>query len=96
VQKTTKNDDNASLLRIGLAKDTSHNGAWVSQALGVQQQTWIINIKIGLLESYTAGFLPLKMPACATLDVDVDDMMPVVILIPRTGILLARRGATAE
>ena len=38
-------------------------------------QTWIMKINMGFEESYVAGFLPLRIPACATLVVvEFDDI----------------------
>lgn len=51
-------------------------------------QTWIMKIKIGLLESYVAGFLPLKIPACATLAVvEFDDIFPLLLVSGQTEIM---------
>lgn len=57
--------------------------------------TWMMKINMGLLESYVAGFLPLKIPACATLvDVEFDDIFCLVLLRRWTGIM--RQGKKKE
>lgn len=41
-----------------------------------------MKVKMGLVESYVAGFLPLRIPACATLVVvEFEDIIVLVLIL---------------